>query len=61
MSQKKNIHKEKINCLKCEYYKVTWNPKKPHECKAYNFKSKYFPNLILLRETGIACQYFKLK
>ncbi|MDF1881714.1 uracil-DNA glycosylase [Sulfurimonas sp. MAG313] len=51
----------RINCKKCLYYFVTWNPENPHGCKAYGFKSKQIPSLVVKSSTGKACQSYTLK
>lgn len=51
----------KIVCQKCLYYFVTWQKKQPHGCKAYNFKSKTIPSIIVKRSSGIDCCFFTLK
>jgi len=32
-----------IDCHKCIYYYVTWNPNFPHGCRAMGFKSRRYP------------------
>ena len=52
---------KRINCRKCEYYFVTWEPKQPHGCRAYGFKSVQIPSMVVLRSSGSACSLFKEK
>ena len=33
----------RIDCHKCIYYYVTWNPNFPHGCRAMGFKSRRYP------------------
>jgi hypothetical protein len=32
-----------IDCHKCTYYYVTWNPDFPHGCRAMGFESRRYP------------------
>ncbi len=52
---------QRIICQKCIYYFVTWQPSQPHGCKAYGFKSKHLPSLVVKRSSGIDCSFFQLK
>jgi hypothetical protein len=33
----------RIDCHKCVYYFVTWNPNFPHGCRGMGFKSRRYP------------------
>ena len=52
---------KRIVCQKCKFYFVTWQPTKPHGCKAYGFKSKLIPSLVVKRSSGSDCVFFELK
>ncbi len=52
---------QKIICRKCIYYFITWEPKQPYGCKAYGFKSKYLPSLVVKKESGQECMNFSPK
>lgn len=52
---------DNINCRKCRYYYITWENKIPHGCKAFGFKSRQLPSLVVLRSSGKACQAFMEK
>jgi len=56
-----NANMIRINCKKCIYYFVTWKPDNPHGCKAYGFKSKQIPSLVVKASTGQPCQSYTLK
>ena len=53
--------KKRINCRRCEYYFVTWEPKQPHGCKAYGFKSPQIPSMVVFKSSGAECSLFKEK
>jgi hypothetical protein len=52
---------ERPDCARCEHFLVTWNPAAPRGCRAYGFKGKDYPSVVVLRETGMPCQLFQLK
>ncbi len=52
---------KRINCRRCEYYFVTWEPLKPHGCKAYGFKSHQIPSMVVFQSSGSDCAMFREK
>ena len=52
---------KRIDCLKCKYYFTSWDPERPRGCRLYGFKSKDYPNLVVMRETGEDCLSFEEK
>ena len=52
---------QKINCYKCKYYYITWDPAFPKGCKFYNFKSLNLPYILVKQSTGISCCKFTPK
>lgn len=52
---------QRIICQKCKFYFVTWQPAKPHGCKAYGFKSKLLPSIVVKNSSGFSCSFFQLK
>jgi len=46
---------KRIDCLKCEYFAVAWEPQFPRACKLYGFKSAGLPSVTVFRNTGIPC------
>ncbi len=48
-------------CTRCAYYVVTWDPAKPHGCKAMKFKSKEMPSRLVFESSGSECRSFKPK
>jgi len=51
----------KINCVKCEHYYVTWEPKAPHGCRAYGFKGMQIPSRVVKANSGKDCIMFTEK
>lgn len=52
---------KRIICQKCVNYYVTWEPNNPHGCKAYGFKSKTIPSVVVKRSSGTDCNFYQLK
>ena len=50
-----------IVCQKCKYYFVTWQPASPHGCKAYGFKSKQLPSIVVKQSSGMQCSFYQQK
>jgi hypothetical protein len=61
MNERKQEKAKKINCLKCVYFRVTWNPAAPRACRLFGFKGKELPSVAVRRVTGKDCPSFKLK
>lgn len=55
------MNNDRIVCQKCKHYFVTWEPNKPHGCRAYGFKSKYIPSMIVKQSSGFNCTLYELK
>ncbi|MBA3010214.1 MAG: uracil-DNA glycosylase [Desulfobacula sp.] len=52
---------DKINCFKCKFFYVTWEPQHPNGCKAMGFKSKLLPSITVFQSSGKPCQLFSEK
>ena len=50
--------KKKVISQKCINYFVTWEAGKPHGCKAYGFKSKMIPSVVVKNSSGEDCKLF---
>jgi general stress protein 26 len=53
--------KNKINCLACKFYYVTWDRNHPHGCRAMGFKGKEIPSMTVLKTTGKKCRLYEKK
>ncbi|MDR1587961.1 MAG: hypothetical protein LBS57_10940 [Treponema sp.] len=49
------------NCLKCVYFKVTWDPDFPRSCEIFGIKCRGMPSQEVFRAAGAACPSFRLK
>lgn len=47
------------DCLKCEYFSVTWDYRFPRSCKIFGVKSKTLPSIAVYQATGKHCPSFK--
>ncbi|GGH18123.1 hypothetical protein GCM10008013_13870 [Paenibacillus segetis] len=52
---------QRIDCMKCSFFYVTWDPQLPKGCKAFGFKSKTMPSAAVLSSSGKPCMSFDLK
>jgi len=52
---------KKIVCQRCTYFFVTWQNSAPYGCKAYGFKSKQIPAVVVRQSSGVDCQFFNEK
>lgn len=50
-----------VNCIKCKHYYVTWQPKAPNGCRAYGFKSKQMPSIVVKANSGMDCNMYEEK
>ncbi|MFD1205640.1 MULTISPECIES: uracil-DNA glycosylase [Sporosarcina] len=50
-----------VNCFQCKYFYVTWDPKHPRGCKAYGFKTRELPSVVVRRSSGMECMKFEVK
>ena len=56
-----NTTGSRINCIRCVYYEVTWEPDRPHGCTMFGFKGPRMPCVTVLETTGKPCPAFTLK
>ena len=55
------MNSEKIDCMKCEYFVVTWNPEFPRGCKLYGFRTMSIPSIEVFKASGEECAGFTAK
>ena len=44
-----------IVCRTCRHYFITWDARRPHGCRAMNFKSQRPPSLVVRHTSGRQC------
>ncbi|MDR0377559.1 MAG: hypothetical protein LBH70_07175 [Spirochaetaceae bacterium] len=49
------------NCLKCAYFKVTWDAGYPRSCGVFRIKCRELPSVHVFQATGFHCPSFQLK
>ncbi len=49
------------NCHRCSHFRVTWDAAFPYECRAYGFRSRRVPSVVVLETSGQPCQLFTRK
>lgn len=56
-----NATMQRIICQRCRHYFVTWEKGQPHGCRAYGFKSKQIPSVVVKQSSGHDCSYYSPK
>jgi len=49
------------DCLKCRYFKVTWDVDFPRSCTQFGVKSRNLPSIEVFAATGRHCPSFERK
>lgn len=52
---------ERVNCIKCKHFYVTWDPRFPRGCRAYGFKTSRYPAAVVQASSGMPCMQFARK
>nr|WP_232843498.1 uracil-DNA glycosylase [Sporosarcina beigongshangi] len=50
-----------VNCFQCQHFFVTWDRRNPRGCKAYEFKTRELPSVVVKRSSGMDCLKFLQK
>ncbi|MDR3088719.1 MAG: uracil-DNA glycosylase [Desulfobulbaceae bacterium] len=48
-------------CRDCRHYYITYDPDKPHGCRAMKFKSRENPASVVFSASGLTCRLFQGK
>ena len=49
------------DCWKCAYFKISWDPSKPYACQMMGFKSRMIPSFEVWLADGNDCRGFAPK
>jgi hypothetical protein len=49
------------DCLKCLYFRVTWDPRLPRACDVFGIRCRQMPSAEVFAATGHQCPAFSLK
>ena len=52
---------DKINCRNCKHYFITWEKNMPYGCRAFGFKARQIPSLVVFQSSGKFCQAYELE
>ncbi len=55
------MENNRIPCMRCIHYQVTFDPQAPRGCKLYQFKSATMPSVLVRQSTGHDCNSFEEK
>jgi len=62
MKDKQNSNIPKApNCIKCVYFRVTWEVAYPRSCTLFGIKTRNMPSGEVFRATGLHCPSFSEK
>ncbi len=51
----------KINCYRCVHFFITYQQSQPYGCRAYGFKSKAMPSIVVQQSSNVPCGAFTEK
>lgn len=49
---------DRVNCITCIHYYVTWDKNFPYGCRLFEFKSRKLPSLLVRESTGDKCKNY---
>ncbi|HFS82458.1 MAG TPA: uracil-DNA glycosylase [Epsilonproteobacteria bacterium] len=52
---------DRINCKRCIHYYVTWDRHAPHGCRAFGFKSRQIPSMVVQKSSQKPCTHYRPK
>jgi hypothetical protein len=52
------MEEEKVNCMRCKYYYITYDARMPYGCKLFGFKGRQLPSVSVYQSSGKPCQGF---
>lgn len=55
------MKEERMNCIRCKNYYVTWDARFPRGCKLFAFKGSVLPSVLVQQATGKPCSNFEVK
>lgn len=50
-----------IDCFNCRHFYITWDASQSRGCKAFGFKSKQMPSVVVFESSGADCLKFSPK
>jgi len=59
--QPQQRQQQRINCMQCVHFYVTWDPTFPRGCRAYDFKTRSMPSAVVLSSSGQPCLNYEPK
>ncbi|MBN2865450.1 MAG: uracil-DNA glycosylase [Thiotrichales bacterium] len=50
-----------IDCFKCRHFYITWDANQSRGCKAFGFKTKQMPSIVVFETSGAECLKYSPK
>ena len=47
---------DRVNCITCTHYYVTWDKNFPNGCRLFEFKTRKIPSQLVKESTGDSCK-----
>lgn len=48
------------DCLRCQFFAVSWDPDFPRSCTVFGIKSRQLPSILVYEATGRHCPAYRL-
>jgi hypothetical protein len=52
---------QRLSCIHCVHFRLTWNPSYPYACKAWGIRSSQYPAVAVRASSGLPCQLREAK
>jgi len=49
---------DRVDCITCSHYYVTWDKNFPNGCKLFEFKTRRLPSQLVKESTGDNCKNY---
>lgn len=59
--KKTDSDKPNIDCFQCVHFYITWDASHPRGCKAFDFKTRQLPSVVVFESSGQPCLKFQPK
>lgn len=46
-------------CITCKFYYITWDQRRPYGCRAFGFKAKRAPFIVVEESSGEECHLYE--
>lgn len=61
VSQARRVTSPAPSCRGCRFHYITYEEEWPYGCRAFEFKSRRLPSLVVLESSGEPCRAFEAR